>query len=64
MTSCKVSDYDIAVLYLEQASFDLEGAVESYFADDKWEKEHGKKPGIGVKAGKEHKNRGPFWRGL
>ncbi|KAI9166719.1 hypothetical protein HJFPF1_02833 [Paramyrothecium foliicola] len=64
MTSCKVSDYDIAVLYLEQAQFDLEAAVEAYFADEKWEEEQGKKAGPGTKAGQSHKNRGPFWRGL
>ncbi|CVL08042.1 hypothetical protein LB506_002851 [Fusarium annulatum] len=62
MTSCKVSDYDIAVLYLEQSSYDLENAVTAYLDDEKWEQENpasgkGKKADI-------YKNRGPFWRGL
>ena len=32
--------YDIALLYLRQANYDLDLAVESYLADEKWEKEH------------------------
>lgn len=32
--------YDIAVLYLEQASYDLEAAIEAYKADEKWERDH------------------------
>lgn len=32
--------YDIAVLYLQQTNYDLDGAVEAYLADEKWEKEH------------------------
>lgn len=32
--------YNIALLYLQQASYDLDLAVETYLADDKWEKEH------------------------
>ncbi|CVK88686.1 uncharacterized protein FMAN_04768 [Fusarium mangiferae] len=62
MTSCKVFDYDIAVLYLEQSSYDLENAVTAYLDDEEWEQENpasgkGKKADI-------YKNRGPFWRGL
>lgn len=62
MTSCKVSDYDIAVLYLEQSSYDLETAVTAYLDDEKWEQEN-PASGKGKKADK-YKNRGPFWRGL
>lgn len=32
--------YDIALLYLQQANYDLGNAVESYLADEKWEREH------------------------
>jgi len=32
--------YDIAILYLQQTNYDLDGAVEAYLADEKWEKEH------------------------
>ncbi|PTD10039.1 hypothetical protein FCULG_00008085 [Fusarium culmorum] len=62
MTSCKVSDYDIAVLYLEQSNYDIGNAVTAYLDDEKWEQEHSV-PGKGKKADK-YKNRGPFWRGL
>lgn len=40
MTTCKVSNYDVAVLYLDQAKQDLEMAAEAYWADEKWEAEH------------------------
>ena len=40
MVACKVSDYDVAVLYLEQAKQDLDMAVEAYLADEKWEAEN------------------------
>lgn len=40
MTSCKVSDYDVAVLYLEQSGYDIENAVTAYLDDEKWEQEH------------------------
>lgn len=64
MTSCKVSDYDIALLYLEQSGYDLEAATEAYFDDERWEKEHPHETHGKGKASKAHKNRGPFWRGL
>ena len=32
--------YDIALLYLQQAKYDLDLAVETYLADEKWEREH------------------------
>ncbi|KAK0623437.1 hypothetical protein B0T14DRAFT_564794 [Immersiella caudata] len=40
MVKCKVSDYDVAVLYLEQASYDFQDAMEAYFADEAWERDH------------------------
>ncbi|KAF9773017.1 hypothetical protein IL306_009229 [Fusarium sp. DS 682] len=63
MTSCKVSDYDIAVLYLEQSDYDLENAVTAYLDDEKWEQEHSA-PNRGKNNADKYKNRGPFWRGL
>lgn len=32
--------YDIAILYLNQAKYDLDAAVEAYMADEKWDKEN------------------------
>ncbi|KAK3322380.1 hypothetical protein B0H66DRAFT_201331 [Apodospora peruviana] len=40
MVACKVADYDVAVLYLEQAGYDLDLATEAYFADEAWELDH------------------------
>ncbi|KAL6720404.1 hypothetical protein ACLMJK_002326 [Lecanora helva] len=54
MVACKVAEreadqwssvpvqlrYDIAVLYLQQANYNLDLAVETYLADEKWGREH------------------------
>ncbi|TGO92362.1 hypothetical protein BPOR_0004g00070 [Botrytis porri] len=40
MVGCKVSEYDIAVLYLEQANYDLELAMGIYKDDERWEREN------------------------
>lgn len=32
--------YDVALIYLKQADYDLDLAIEAYKADEKWEKEH------------------------
>ncbi|KAF2845971.1 hypothetical protein T440DRAFT_459392 [Plenodomus tracheiphilus IPT5] len=40
MVRTKVSEYDVALLYLEQADNQLEQAIISYKADEEWEKEH------------------------
>lgn len=32
--------YDVALLYLQQANYDLDLAIATYLADEKWEKEH------------------------
>ncbi|KAH7066928.1 hypothetical protein BKA63DRAFT_523415 [Paraphoma chrysanthemicola] len=40
MVACKVSEYDVALLYLEQANYALEQAIVSYKEDEKWEKDH------------------------
>ncbi|KAK6078557.1 hypothetical protein SCUP234_06180 [Seiridium cupressi] len=40
MVACKVSEYDVAVLYLEQTDYDLEAATVAYIADEEWEANH------------------------
>ncbi|KAJ2989580.1 hypothetical protein NUW58_g3400 [Xylaria curta] len=40
MVACKVHEYDIALLYLEQAGYDLQLATNAYFADEEWERMH------------------------
>ncbi|KAF2749786.1 hypothetical protein M011DRAFT_465452 [Sporormia fimetaria CBS 119925] len=40
MTTCKVAEYDVALLYLQQSNYDLERAIDIFQADEKWEKEH------------------------
>ncbi|APA10508.1 hypothetical protein SS1G_06971 [Sclerotinia sclerotiorum 1980 UF-70] len=40
MLGCKVYEYDVAVLYLEQANYDLELAMGVYRDDERWEKEN------------------------
>ena len=32
--------YDIALLYLKQADYNLDAAIEAYKADEKWERDH------------------------
>ncbi|KAF2642132.1 hypothetical protein P280DRAFT_293764 [Massarina eburnea CBS 473.64] len=57
MVGCKLADiasryrYDVALLYLQQADYNLDDAIAAYKADERWEKEHpleaakkGKKP--------------------
>ncbi|GAB0134834.1 hypothetical protein EsDP_00003189 [Epichloe bromicola] len=62
MTSCKVSDYDIAVLYLEQSDYDLGSSVEAYLGDEAWERQHPQEGS--AKAPSKLRNRGLFWLGL
>ncbi|KAK3168316.1 hypothetical protein OEA41_004763 [Lepraria neglecta] len=40
MVACKVSEYDVALLYLQQSDYNLDLAVEAYLEDEKWGKEH------------------------
>lgn len=40
MMACKVAEYDVATLYMQQAEWDLDAAVEAYKEDERWEKEH------------------------
>lgn len=42
--------YDIALLYLEQAQYDLDAAVNTYLMDELWEKEHPLAPVPGGKS--------------
>ncbi|KAI0383075.1 hypothetical protein F5Y04DRAFT_38829 [Hypomontagnella monticulosa] len=65
MVACKVHEYDVAVLYLDQASYDLEMATEAFFADEEWERTHpveapGKGKGVTRHA---NGNRSAYWRG-
>ena len=32
--------YDVALMYLKQADYNLEAAIEAFKADEKWEYEH------------------------
>lgn len=41
--------YDVALLYLEQADYDLDAAVNTYLTDELWEKEHPLVPSSGGK---------------
>ena len=40
MVQCKVSEYKVAVLYLDEATWDLEKAVDKWKGDERWEAEH------------------------
>ena len=40
MVQCKVSEYKVAVMYLEEFKWDLEKAIAKVEEDDRWEKEH------------------------
>lgn len=40
MVHCKVSEYKVALMYLEEAKWDLGKAVAKVEEDDRWEKEH------------------------
>ena len=40
MVQCKVSEYKMALMYLEETKWDLDLAIEKVEEDDKWEREH------------------------
>ncbi|PSN75041.1 hypothetical protein BS50DRAFT_540818 [Corynespora cassiicola Philippines] len=40
MVGCKVAEYDVALLYLQQADYNLVQAMSTYKADERWEQEH------------------------
>jgi hypothetical protein len=52
--SLRIDSYDVALLYLEQAGYDLEAAVTAYKDDEKWEKEHPMKSNITGNGKKSH----------
>jgi len=52
MVACKVAEYDIALLYLQQADYDLNSAVAAYKADENWERDHPINSNIKAKAPK------------
>lgn len=52
MVRCKVSEYDVAVLYLENAGYDFEVAVAVFEDDERWERENPLK-GKGKQKGKD-----------
>jgi len=62
MTSTKVSKYEVALLYLEQTDYNLAAAMEAYFVDEAWEKEH-QFPGHGkaAKKGKQKVGTNSSW---
>lgn len=61
MTACKVSDYDYALLYMEQAGYDIDVAITAYMDDEAWERSH---PNRRESEANKVRNRGLFWRGL
>ncbi|OTA90771.1 hypothetical protein M434DRAFT_397760 [Hypoxylon sp. CO27-5] len=64
MVACKVHEYDVAVLYLEQAGYDLEMASEAFFADEEWERTHPVETARRGKAvAKCTSSRGAYWSG-
>ncbi|EGR50891.1 uncharacterized protein TRIREDRAFT_2916 [Trichoderma reesei QM6a] len=63
MTACKVADYDFALLYMEQAGYDIDAAITAYLDDEAWELSHPNQRRSNGEATKV-KNRGLFWRGL
>lgn len=62
MTSCKIHDYDVAVLYLEQHGYDLNTATEAYLSDEEWEKKHPAGTSKSRGGGSGRKGRGLFGR--
>ncbi|KAI7566533.1 hypothetical protein KC317_g5608 [Hortaea werneckii] len=40
MMGCKVAEYDIALLYLDQAAWDVQTAIEAFREDEEWEHAH------------------------
>ncbi|KAF8863833.1 hypothetical protein BDZ45DRAFT_583342 [Acephala macrosclerotiorum] len=54
MVACKVSEYDVALLYLQQVDYNLEAAVEAYKDDERWEKEHPREANVKGKGKMRH----------
>ena len=47
--------YDVATLYMQQADWDFDAAIEAYKEDERWEKEH---PMLAREKGKKAKSIG------
>ncbi|KAI1467220.1 uncharacterized protein F4812DRAFT_53635 [Daldinia caldariorum] len=63
MMACKVHEYDVAVLYLEQAGYDLEMATEAFFADEEWEQTHPvETAGRGKGIARQANSKSSYWR--
>lgn len=62
MVACKVSEYDVAQLYLEQAAWDMDKAVEVWRDDERWEREHPLKPQVGKDGRNRGTGRSEVWR--
>lgn len=62
MVACKVHEYDVAVLYLEQANYNLDMATEAFLADEEWERAHPVEAvGKGKRATKRASGRNAYW---
>ncbi|TWU73637.1 hypothetical protein ED733_003132 [Metarhizium rileyi] len=60
MTSCKVFDYNVAQLYLEQSGYDLSASVQAYYSDENWER--GQLRNKAKQAAARTRGQGLFWR--
>lgn len=40
MVATKCADYNVATLYLKGSDYNLEVAIETFKADERWEKDH------------------------
>ncbi|KHN99546.1 uncharacterized protein MAM_02399 [Metarhizium album ARSEF 1941] len=58
MTSCKVSDYNVAKVYLEQSDYDLGASVQAYFGDEAWEREQARNKALS----RTKNNLASYWR--
>nr|POE72987.1 hypothetical protein CFP56_30926 [Quercus suber] len=58
MVTCKVAEYDVALLYLQQSDWSLDDAVAAYTEDERWEKAHPLEAKEKAKKGKTAKGAG------
>ncbi|KAL8388605.1 hypothetical protein RB595_009094 [Gaeumannomyces hyphopodioides] len=58
MVACREADYDVALLYLDQAAYDLDAAVDAYFADEAWERDNPLRGGGGGARGRGRRGKG------
>lgn len=55
MVACKEHDYDVALMYLDGADYDLEEAVQRYKDDEEWERNNPMHKGKGKSPKKQNK---------